>query len=220
MRSIASRDRMRVVVHRIDAPRVAGAVMVRVPDAVQHRIAHVDVRRRHVDLRAQHVRAVRELARAHAAEQIEVLRRPARSRYGLSLPGFGQRAAVLAHLVGASGSSTYALPVAGSAARRTRRAARSSPTRRTAGRPSRSPSQRTSSWIESTYSTSSVAGFVSSKRRLHVPPKSRGDAEVQADRFGVADVQVAVRLGRKPRGDAAAVLAGGVVGGDDVADMI
>ena len=33
----------------------------------------------------------------------------------------------------------------------------------------------------------------------------RGDAEVEADRLGVADVQVAVRLGRKPRDDASAV---------------
>src|SRR6185503_3101791 len=35
----------------------------------------------------------------------------------------------------------------------------------------------------------------------------RGDAEVQADRLRVADVQVAVRLGRKPGRDAAVVLA-------------
>jgi hypothetical protein len=47
--------------------------MMRVQDAVQHRIAQIDVARRHVDLRAQHARAVRELAGAHAAEQIEVL---------------------------------------------------------------------------------------------------------------------------------------------------
>ena len=47
-----------------------------------------------------------------------------------------------------------------------------------------------------------------------------GDAEVQADRLRVADVQVAVRLGRKPRGHAAAVLAAGVVGGDDLADEV
>ena len=75
MRDVLDRVRRRVreVVHRIDAPRVAGAVVVRVPDPVQHRIAHVDVRRRHVDLRAQHVRAVRELAGAHPPEEIEVL---------------------------------------------------------------------------------------------------------------------------------------------------
>jgi glutaminyl-tRNA synthetase len=47
-----------------------------------------------------------------------------------------------------------------------------------------------------------------------------GDAEVEADRLRVADVQVAVRLGRKARGDTATVLARRVVGGDDLADEI
>ncbi len=50
------RDRMRVVVHRVDAPRVARPVMMRATDAIQNRVAHVDVGRRHVDLRAQHAR--------------------------------------------------------------------------------------------------------------------------------------------------------------------
>jgi outer membrane protein assembly factor BamB len=44
---------------------------------------------------------------------------------------------------------------------------------------------------------------VSSKRRLHAAADSRGDAEVQADRLGVPDVQVAVRLGREARVHAA-----------------
>ena len=67
--------------------------MVRVADPVQHRVAHVDVRRRHVDLRAQHVRAVRELAGAHPAKRsrfsstLRVAVRAARAR-------LGQRAAV------------------------------------------------------------------------------------------------------------------------------
>ena len=91
---------MREVVHRIDAPGVAGAVMVRAPDAVEHRIAHVDVRRRHVDLGAQHVRAVLELAGAHAREEVEVLLdRPVAVR--ALAAGLGQRAAVLADLLGA-----------------------------------------------------------------------------------------------------------------------
>ena len=89
-----------------------------------------------------------------------------------------------------------------------------------ARRSSRSPSQRTSSWIASTYSTSSFVGLVSSKRRLQVPPNSRGDAEVQADRLGVADVQVAIRLGREARGDAPAVLPRLHVVRDDGADEV
>ena len=54
---------VRVVIGRVDAPRVAGARMFGVQDAVQHRVAQVHVGRRHVDLRAQHARAVGELAR-------------------------------------------------------------------------------------------------------------------------------------------------------------
>ena len=93
------RRRVREVVHRVDAPRVAGAVVVRASDAVEHRVAQVDVRRRHVDLRAQHLRAVGELAGAHAGEEIEVLLdRPIAIRAGG--PRLGQRAAVLADLVG------------------------------------------------------------------------------------------------------------------------
>ena len=47
-----------------------------------------------------------------------------------------------------------------------------------------------------------------------------GDAEVEADRLGVADVQVAVRLRRKPRGHTAAVLPRPHILGDDRADEI
>ena len=47
-----------------------------------------------------------------------------------------------------------------------------------------------------------------------------GDAEVQADALGVADVQVAVGLRREARGDAAAPLAGAVVLFDDPADEV
>ena len=47
-----------------------------------------------------------------------------------------------------------------------------------------------------------------------------GEPEVQADALGVADVQIAVRLGRKARVDAPAVLAGGPVGVDDLLDEV
>ncbi len=92
-------DAMRVVVRRIDAPRVAGALMAGVADAVQHRVAHVHVRRRHVDARAQHVRAVGKFAGAHPPEQIEVLRNAAIAIRTVAA-GFGQRAARRADLFG------------------------------------------------------------------------------------------------------------------------
>jgi hypothetical protein len=74
------RDRMRVVVHRVDAPGVAGAVMVRVADAVDGRVAHVHVRRRHrivADLGAQDVLAVLVLAGLHVAEHLPAIHRRA-----------------------------------------------------------------------------------------------------------------------------------------------
>ena len=65
-------QRVREVVHWIDAPRIAGPVMGRVPDPVQRWISHVQIGRRHVDLRAEHVLAVGELAGFHPREQIQV----------------------------------------------------------------------------------------------------------------------------------------------------
>src|SRR5262249_2621113 len=47
-----------------------------------------------------------------------------------------------------------------------------------------------------------------------------GDAEVEADALGVADVQVAVRLRREARDDAATVPSGAGVVGDDLADEV
>ena len=43
---------MRVVVHRVDAPFVAGIVVMGAADAVDDRIAHIDVARCHVDFQA------------------------------------------------------------------------------------------------------------------------------------------------------------------------
>ena len=64
-------------------------------------------------------------------------------------------------------------------------------------------------------------GFVSSKRRLHAAPGiACGDAEVEADALGVADVQVAVRLGRKARHHLAAVLARRDVRLDELEDEV
>src|SRR5207237_8242506 len=50
------------------------------------------------------------------------------------------------------------------------------------------------------------------------PAVLRGDAEVEADRLGVADVEVAIGLRGEPRQDPPAVLPGAVVLVDDVAD--
>ena len=63
---------MRPVVHRVDAPLIAGALVRRMADAVHHRIAQIDVGRTHVDLGAQHPCAIGKFTRLHALEQIQV----------------------------------------------------------------------------------------------------------------------------------------------------
>ena len=65
------------------------------------------------------------------------------------------------------------------------------------------------------YSTSSLTGLVSSKRRLHWPPYLRGEAEIEANRLGMADVQIAVGLRREARLDPAGPFVGAEVVLDD-----
>ena len=155
-------------------------------------------------LQPQHVRAVGELARAHPPQQIEILGDAAvaiRARRA----GLGQRAARRAHLVG-----RLAVDVREALARRTtrriRRGRRSSPTRDSDACPSRSRASAPTSAIESSNSTSSFSGLVSSKRRWQRAAVFRGEAEIQDDRLRVTVMQVAVGLGRKARDDAPAVL--------------
>ena len=90
---------VRPVVHGINTPAVAGAVMRGLADAVHDRVAQVQVGRGHVDLRAQRPRTLRELAGAHAREEIEIFCDRARARRAVAAR-LRQRAAILAHLVG------------------------------------------------------------------------------------------------------------------------
>ena len=94
------RQAVRPVVGRVDAPLVAGTVVVRVPDAVHDRVAQIEIRVPHVDLRAQHVRAVLVLAIAHAAEQRQVFVHGAVAPRRV-LARLGKVAARGAHLLGA-----------------------------------------------------------------------------------------------------------------------
>ena len=63
---------MSKVVQRVDAPVVATPIVMRMTNAQQQRIAHDHVGMREIDLCTQHVCPIRELTRAHAAQQIEV----------------------------------------------------------------------------------------------------------------------------------------------------
>ena len=212
------RNRVRVVVGRIDAPGIAGPMVRRVADPVERRIAHVDVRRRHVDAGAQDVRAVGELAGAHPPKQVEALvGRTVAIR--TVAPRLRQRSPILPDLVGRQAVDVglavgdellrvgvHLLEVIGRVD--------------TSDRLQSKPSQRTSSWIDSTYSTSSLVGIGVVEAQVADAAEFRGDAEIEHDRLGVADVQIAVGLGRKTGVDAAAVAAGLQVFDDDFTDEI
>ena len=134
------------IVARIDLPGVAGARMRRMDDAVEHRVAQIDVARRHVDLGAQHARAVGEFAGLHAGEQIEVfLNRAVAERARLAR--LGQRAAVGPHLVLASGRRHKPCRRWIRSTAPSHRAGRNNPRRRTGSCPSRSrASARRARW--------------------------------------------------------------------------
>ncbi len=72
----------------------------------------------------------------------------------------------------------------------------------------------------STNSSVSRSGFVSSNRKKHVPPNSCATPKSTTDGFRVADVQVAVRLGREARLHAPAVLTGRDLVRDDLTDEV
>ena len=91
-------NRVRKVIHGIDAPFVALVVMGAVQNPVKCGVAHIDVRRSHIDFRTEGAASVRKLAFFHAAEQVKVLLNAA-AAVGTVNAGFGQRAAVFADFI-------------------------------------------------------------------------------------------------------------------------
>ncbi len=65
-------QRMREVVHRINHPLCALSVVRRFHDTVNDGIAHIDIVRRHVDFRAENLFAVVVFSRAHFPEKSQV----------------------------------------------------------------------------------------------------------------------------------------------------
>ena len=197
------RRRMREVVHRIDAPRVAGPVMVGAADPVEHGIAQGDVRRRHVDLRAQHVGAVLELAGPHARKQVEVLLDgPVAVRAFTA--GLGQRAAVLADFLGAEAVDVRLAghdQVDGVVVERLE-VVRG--VKRLAMPVEAQPADVLLDRVDVLDVFFRGVGVV--EAQVAGAAELGRNAEIQADRLGVADVQVAVRLGREARGDTSGVL--------------
>ena len=191
--------------------------MVGVADAVDRRVAHVDVRRRHVDAGAEHLAAVREFAGAHALEEVQVLLDRALAS-GRLLAGLGQGAAVFLELVlgeladvGLSHFDklkcvfVHLVEIVG----------RVEETVLPVGA---EPLHVFEDGLD-------VLGvFLHGIRVVEAEVELAAEllrgAEVQADALRMADVEVAVRLRRETRLDRAAVLAGFEVLADDLVDEV
>ena len=89
---------MRKIVHRVDAPFVAGVLVRYVANPVDRRIPQVHVRRCHIDFRPQQVLPIGEFARVHACKQVEVFLDAAVTVWAV-FAWLGQRATVLANLL-------------------------------------------------------------------------------------------------------------------------
>ena len=204
------------VVHRVDAPLRAGAVVVRPADAVEDGVPHDHVGRRHVDTGTHHMRSVRELSRAHAAEEVEALLHRTIPP-GARAPRLRHRAPVGADLllvqavhVGRpfldkpDGVVVELLEVVG-------------------GVPELAPfeAQPADVLLDGLH----IAGLFGLRvgvveAQVAGAPVLGGDPEVEADGLGVANVQQAVGLGREASGHPAAVLVARQIRGHDLADEV
>ena len=213
-------DRIRLamgeVVGRVDAPGVAGARVADVADAIEHRVAQVDVAGAHVDLGAQHPAALGKLAGAHAAQQIEVLV-GRRSRYGLLRPGSVSVPRYVADLVGRQvvdigvARAHQMLGPLVQLAEVVRGEAR------LLAPVEAEPAHVALDRVDVLVLLLDRVGVV--EAQVAAAAEVLRDAEVEADRLGVADVQIAVGLRRKARDDGI-VAAGRAVRAHDVADEV
>ena len=62
--------RMCKIIHRIDAPFIAGSVVCHVCHTVDDRISHIDVGRTHIDACAEHFLTIRVLSFPHLLKQL------------------------------------------------------------------------------------------------------------------------------------------------------
>ncbi len=205
------------VVGGIDAPQRTSAVMVHTTDAVHHRVTQLHVLVLHVDLGAQHVRPLGELPGAHPSEQVEVLLDgavPERAvDTGLAVAAALGRdgLAVLVVDVGETlrnkqfGPVVQLLEVVAGIQR--------FPVDRVA-----EPGQVGDDAVDVTGVLGVGIGVV--EPQIADTVELAGDAEVDGDRLGVADVQVAVGLGREPGLHPAAERALLVVGSHEVAHEV
>ena len=203
------------IVQRVDTPVVAGIVMGDVPNPVQHRVAHLDVGRIHVDLRAQHVFAVGVLVVFHRFEQLQIFL-DAAVAVGALATGFGQRAAVGADVVGAL-AVDIGLALLDQIDREVVQLAEVIRSERVAVPFETEPLDVAPDRVDVLLFLFFRVGIV--ETQVAVTVVIARDAEIEANRLGVPDMQVTVGL-RRESSDDGIHLAGGEVGVDDIADEI
>jgi len=208
---------VRVVVHGVDAPLVACAVVLCMADAVQRGVAHDHIGRGHVDLGAQYLLTIGKFARAHAPEQVEVFLH-ATVATGALAAGLGQRASVLAYLFGREvvhiglahadellGVGIELFEVVGSV----KFAVVPHPAE---------PMHVFADGIDVFRLFLGGVGIV--KAQVALAAKFFGNAKVEADGFGMPQMQIPVWLRGKTRVHEAAKTARGVVFGNAGADKV
>ena len=204
------------IVAGIDRPFGAGARVARAQDPVERGIAQVDVAGGHVDLGAQHARAVCKLAGAHAAEVVEVFLYRAVA-IGAVPAGLGERAAGGAHLllrlvvdIGLAGADEMLGPLIELLEIIRRVIKVFAPIEA-------EPAHVALDGIDIFLLLLGGVGIV--EAQVAATAEFLGDAEIEADRLGVADVEVAVRLRREAR-DHQRVLSRRQIGIDDLTDEV
>ena len=208
---------VRVVIHRVDAPLIARPMMLGVQNAVHHRVAHVEVRRRHIDLRPQRAAPIRKLARPHPRKQLPILRHaPVAKR--ARFPRFRRRAARLAHLLRRQ-IANISLPVLNQLHRPIMQLAEviggvEKPVLPIETQPLHVFDNRIDILRLFLRRVRIIEPQIALAAELLRQPK------IQADRFGMANMQIPIGLGRKARMHPAAVLAGGQILHDDLADKV
>ena len=204
------------IVGRVDFPARAGARMGRVQDAVERRVAQVDVAARHVDPGAQHPCAFREFAGLHAAQQVQILRRRAVAE-GAVDPRFGQRAARGAHLrrrlvvdIGEAPFDQNFRPFVEPVEMVRRVVEMIAPVEA-------EPAHILLNGVDIKLFFFERVGVV--EAQMAAPAEFRRHAEIQADRFGVPDMEIAVGL-RREAGDDGAFPPAFQIGADDLANEV
>ena len=204
------------VVGGVDAPLVAGTVVVAPADPVHHRIPQLHVLVLHVDLGAQYPGALWEVAGAHPTQQVEVLRGaaiPVRAGHPWSAVAAalgGDSLPVLVIDVGETGRDQVLGPVV-QALEVVRGVA-------DLGRVETQPGDVGSDRVDVLGLLGVGIGVVETQQAS--PAEVACDSEVDCDRLSVPDMQIAIGLGWEPGLDPAGIGLLLVVACDGISDEV